>query len=86
MTPGDHGAIKLLLDAKVPAAVNGMLATAKSQESWNQGGGRAILLPYLKRREQIVANTITTLIPIIPYIVLSGRKSFQSCLIIFFVV
>jgi hypothetical protein len=25
MTPGDHGAIKLLLDAKVPAAVNGML-------------------------------------------------------------
>ena len=25
MTPGDHGAIKLLLDAKVSAAVNGML-------------------------------------------------------------
>ena len=59
MTPGDHGAIKLLLDAKLPAAVNGMLATAKSQGSWNQGGGRSILLPtfFVSRVESNLCPT-----------------------------
>ena len=41
MTPGDHGAIKLLLDAKVPAVVNGMLLQrARAVGSKGGGGGR----------------------------------------------
>jgi hypothetical protein len=52
MTPGDHGAIKLLLDAKVPAVVNGMLLQrARAVGSKGGGGGDYPL--------QILADTFT---------------------------
>ena len=40
MTHGDHGAIKLLLDAKVSATVNGMLQEPGQSEP--RGGGRSL--------------------------------------------
>ena len=114
---GDHGAIKLLLDAKVPAAVNGRLLQRSravgTKRGWEGNHPLQILSGTFDfflgwRSEQIVSNTSLLknndniykkhslnvmdwhnfwLWPVnfpIPYIALSGRKSFQSCFIIFF--